>query len=156
VSDTDSLKLDELATLAGTSPRTVRYYVQRGLLPAPAFRGKDTAYTREHLARLRAIRRLQERFLPLDAIQAELAGRTLVEIEAIADGAAQLAAAAPVASEVPAGDVPMAGADAYAACWVRWSLLPGLELSVAEGAADEVRELAEEIRRLVAQKGAKR
>jgi Ca-activated chloride channel family protein len=151
------LKLDELATLAGTSPRTVRYYVQRGLLPAPAFRGKDTAYTREHLARLRAIRRLQDRFLPLDAIQAELAGRTLAEIEAVADGAAHLAAAAPLPSEVHAADVPLAGADAYgAARWVRWSLLPGLELSMAEGAEDEVRELAEGIRRLVRQKGAKR
>ena len=52
----DVYKLEELARAAGTSPRTVRYYVQRGLLPAPAFRGKDTAYGPEHLVRLRAIR----------------------------------------------------------------------------------------------------
>src|SRR5687767_15979968 len=30
----EALKLDELAERAGVAPRTVRYYVQRGLLPA--------------------------------------------------------------------------------------------------------------------------
>ena len=66
-------KLAELAAEAGVSPRTVRYYVQRGLLSAPAFKGPDTVYGEEHLLRLKAIRVLQARFLPLDAIQVELA-----------------------------------------------------------------------------------
>lgn len=81
-----SYKIDELARASGMSVRTVRYYVQRGLLPAAAFRGKDTAYDHGHLVRLRAIRRLQEAFFPLDAIAVELDGRTAHEIEAIADG----------------------------------------------------------------------
>ena len=81
-----SYKIDELARASGMSVRTVRYYVQRGLLPAAAFRGKDTAYDHGHLMRLRAIRRLQEAFFPLDAIAVELDGRTAHEIEAIADG----------------------------------------------------------------------
>lgn len=81
-----SYRIDELAQAAGMSVRTVRYYVQRGLLPAAAFRGKDTAYDHAHLVRLRAIRRLQEAFFPLDAIAAELEGRPIEEIEAIADG----------------------------------------------------------------------
>ncbi len=81
-----SYKIDELARASGMSVRTVRYYVQRGLLPPAAFRGKDTAYDHGHLVRLRAIRRLQEAFFPLDAIAAELDGRTTIEIEAIADG----------------------------------------------------------------------
>lgn len=79
-------KLDELARAAGTSPRTVRYYVQRGLLPAPAFRGKDTAYGREHLVRLKAIRRMQDAFLPLDAIAIELERRSIAELERLAEG----------------------------------------------------------------------
>lgn len=73
-------KLEELAHKADVSPRTVRYYVQRGLLPAPVFRGRDTAYSGEHLLRLRAIKKLQEQFLPLDAIQAELERRSAREI----------------------------------------------------------------------------
>ena len=83
---TPTYKLDELATLAGVSPRTVRYYVQRGLLPAPDFKGKDTAYGREHLLRLQAIKHLQEQRLPLDEIQAELAHVHEAELERLARG----------------------------------------------------------------------
>lgn len=78
---TRTFKLEELAAEAGVSPRTVRYYVQRGLLPAPPFRGKDTAYDRSHLVRLRAIKQMQEAHLPLDEIQVRLANMTVGEVE---------------------------------------------------------------------------
>lgn len=167
VSDADTMKLEELAAKAGTSARTVRYYVQRGLLPAPAFRGKDTAYGRDHLVRLRAIRRLQDRFLPLDAIQAELAHASLDEIERLADGRSDPSAGVvtgpapvPPTSGHPyrnAGTVPSAPPSAPPSRWTRWELAPGLELEVAEGATDEVRELAEEIReRIVRWRGARK
>lgn len=77
---TATYKLHELAEEAGVAPRTVRYYVQRGLLPAPEFRGKDTAYGREHLLRLNVIKRLQQAHLPLDEIQARLANITEAEL----------------------------------------------------------------------------
>jgi len=77
---TPTYKLHELAEEAGVAPRTVRYYVQRGLLPAPDFRGKDTAYGREHLLRLQAIKRLQQAHLPLDEIQNRLANVTEAEL----------------------------------------------------------------------------
>ena len=67
-------KLDELAREAGVAPRTVRYYVQRGLLPPPVFRGPDTVYEERHLLRLLAIRRLQQAFLPLERIAVEIDG----------------------------------------------------------------------------------
>ena len=81
---TNTYKLEELAAEAGVSPRTVRYYVQRGLLPAPEFRGKDTAYGRAHLLRLLAVKQLQQAHMPLDEIQVRLASATLAEIEKIA------------------------------------------------------------------------
>ena len=144
-------KLDELASLAGTSPRTVRYYVQRGLLPAPMFRGKDTAYSREHLARLRAIRHLQARFFPLDAIETELARLTPQELEALAASSART----PTAHEAPADDAtpkrPLAKPE-RASRWARWQLAPGLELLVAEGATAAARDLAVEIRELARRK----
>lgn len=122
-------KLDELAHAAGMSARTVRYYVQRGLLPAPAFRGKDTAYEHEHLVRLRAVRRLQEAYFPLDAIAAELAGRSLAEIERIADGSVvPVAARAAAPAEVP--EPPRHTAH-------RAELLPGVELVIARDAPEE-------------------
>lgn len=73
-------KLQELAEEAGVAARTVRYYVQRGLLPTPEFRGKDTVYGREHLLRLHAIKRLQQAHLPLDEIHARLANATEDEL----------------------------------------------------------------------------
>jgi DNA-binding transcriptional MerR regulator len=81
---TPTYKLEELAAEAGVSARTVRYYVQRGLLPAPEFRGKDTAYGREHLLRLLAVKQLQQAHMPLDEIQVRLASATVAELEKIA------------------------------------------------------------------------
>ena len=169
MSDADSYKLDELAHAAGTSPRTVRYYVQRGLLPGPAFRGKDTAYSREHLVRLRAIRKLQERFLPLDAIQVELARLGPEELERLADGKHVTFATAPAADGAavslpgPSPSAPPSVAPPSSATWTRWTrreLAPGLELTLADDAGPEARALAEEIRifteSLIRQRGAKR
>jgi Ca-activated chloride channel family protein len=152
------MKLDELARQAGTSPRTVRYYVQRGLLPAPGFRGRDTAYGAEHLARLRAIRRMQERYLPLDAIEVELAGKSLAEIERLAEGGAPVSEPSP-RSVVPTPPAvsprpPPASGGAYrrpaerpleGRAWLRFALGPGLELHLDEGADPATRALAEEI-----------
>ena len=143
-------KLDELAQRAGVSPRTVRYYVQRGLVPAPEFRGPDTAYTDEHLARLRAIRALQERHLPLDAIEAALQGRSAAAVARIAEG------------EVPADlldapkDAPEVERESVASRWGRYALAPGLELHLDEAASEEVRALADALRREAAKHGARR
>jgi DNA-binding transcriptional MerR regulator len=133
-------KLDELARAAGMSARTVRYYVQRGLLPAPAFRGKDTAYRHEHLVRLRAIRRLQEAYYPLDAIAAELEGRTSSEIERMAEGHVRppvLSAPSP-----PAPSTSPATRDEVARSI---ELFPGVELTVADDAPPESVRLVEQL-----------
>jgi DNA-binding transcriptional MerR regulator len=145
-------KLSELAERAGVSPRTVRYYLQRGLLPQPAFRGPDTVYGDEHLVRLRAIRRMQERFLPLDAIESELARRTLGEIERIADGRD-----APETPNEPAAKA--SGLDEHekherhaAVRWERFTMARGLELHLAEDADEAARALFEEVRGLIERK----
>jgi len=134
------LKLSELAEAAGVSARTVRYYVQRGLLPAPEFRGKDTVYGADHLIRLRAIRRLQERYLPLDAIQVELERRDLAELTKIAAGeeVTTLSAAAPPATP-PARAAPGVPRVTMPDRWERFELAPGVELFVRdEGGARRV------------------
>ena len=64
--------LQDLADLAGVSPRTVRYYVAQGLLPSPGQVGPGAHYSEGHLARLRLIRRLQREHLPLAEIRAQL------------------------------------------------------------------------------------
>ncbi|HSM33679.1 MAG TPA: MerR family transcriptional regulator [Anaerolineae bacterium] len=66
--------IGELADLAGVTPRTIRYYVSIGLLPAPESAGPKTRYTDGHLKRLRLIRHLQRQHLPLAEIGQRLAG----------------------------------------------------------------------------------
>lgn len=79
----EALKLPELAAASGLPPRTIRYYIQRDLVPAPAFQGRDTLYPRETLLRLKLIQRLQARFMPLDRIRQELSGKSRTELEAL-------------------------------------------------------------------------
>ena len=64
--------IGELAGLAGATPRTIRYYVAQGLLPAPVGVGPSAHYTDDHLARLRLIRRLQHQHQPLSEIRLRL------------------------------------------------------------------------------------
>jgi DNA-binding transcriptional MerR regulator len=70
--DYDRYSLTELADIAGVTPRTVRYYLAQGLLPAVGQSGPGSKYDSGHLARLRLIRRLQGEHLPLAEIRRRL------------------------------------------------------------------------------------
>jgi Ca-activated chloride channel family protein len=153
-------KLAELAAEAGVSPRTVRYYVQRGLLSAPPFKGPDTVYGEEHLLRLKAIRVLQARFLPLDAIQVELARLSPDELRALAEAELPTAILPPAPPALPeplkSSEVSMTGPGAASkqapvASYRRWELAPGLELHLADTADEKTRALAERVRALIEQ-----
>jgi DNA-binding transcriptional MerR regulator len=60
--------LDELARLAGTTGRNVRAFQTQGLLPRPRLVGRRGFYGATHLARLRAILRLQDEGFSLGSI----------------------------------------------------------------------------------------
>jgi DNA-binding transcriptional MerR regulator len=64
--------ITEVAALTGTPVRTIRYYLSEGLLPSPGKVGTAARYDEAFVARLRAIRRLQERHLPLAEIRKAL------------------------------------------------------------------------------------
>ena len=145
-------KLAELAEAVGVSSRTVRYYVQRGLLPAPPFRGPDTVYGEEHLVRLKAIRVLQARFLPLDAIQVELQRLSLDDLRRLADSAPT--ATPPEHAPPPSATAPLLASrppPPGMARYERWEIIPGLELHVSEAADTKTRALAERVRALIAE-----
>ena len=72
--------MTDLASLAGVTPRTVRYYVSLGLIPAPEQAGRAARYGEDHLRRVRLIRRLQEQHLPLAEIRARLSSLTDDEV----------------------------------------------------------------------------
>jgi DNA-binding transcriptional MerR regulator len=68
----DDLDLQELAAAANVSERTIRYYVQQGLLPSPGTRGPKTRYDRAVVDRIRLIKRLQRHHYPLAEIRSRL------------------------------------------------------------------------------------
>ena len=102
--------IKELAELGGVTRRTVRYYVQRGLLPTPLGTGRGPHYTVAHLERLIHIRKLQETGVPLAEISAQL------------DGIPQTSMRAPELSPSES-------------TWVRFVLVDGVELHVRAGVA---------------------
>jgi DNA-binding transcriptional MerR regulator len=65
--------LDELSRETGFTVRTIRYYIQRGLLPSPGT-GRGLKYGEEYLDRLKLIRQLQKQHFPLDDIKKNLDG----------------------------------------------------------------------------------
>jgi MerR family transcriptional regulator, repressor of the yfmOP operon len=56
------LRIGELAELTGTTPRTIRYYEEIGLLPGPDDReqGKHRSYSENDVERVREIIRLRD------------------------------------------------------------------------------------------------
>lgn len=108
--------IEELCRLTGFPRRTVRYYVQEGLVDPPAGRGRGGYYSDLHAAQLARIRELQERGFRLDAIRGIAApGR-----------AAEPAAAARLPVGFPRSS------------WVRHVVTPGVELHVSAEAASRL------------------
>ena len=70
----DSWTLAELAEETGLAPRTIRFYIARGLLNGPAVAGRGAFYSTGHLETLEKIRKLQARGLMLADISRVLAG----------------------------------------------------------------------------------
>lgn len=104
-------RLKELCRAADVTERTVRYYIEEGLLPPPEGAGPFSRYNYEHWLRLQFIRRLKEEFLPLSEIKNLLAGKSVADLDKLARRSglldelpsqaqnAEVAASAPVAEK---------------------------------------------------------
>jgi DNA-binding transcriptional MerR regulator len=77
--------LTELCDMANVTKRTVRYYIQLGLLASPESQGPKAAYSHQHLITLRAIGLLKERHYPLAKIRSLLEGASTNDIEEVSD-----------------------------------------------------------------------
>src|SRR4029453_13995197 len=76
------MTIQELADRAEVTTRTIRYYVEQGVLPPPQ-RGRPAEYTEEHVARLALVKRLKEQYLPLEEIRDTMQRLSLEEVEAL-------------------------------------------------------------------------
>ncbi|NMC35160.1 MAG: MerR family transcriptional regulator [Veillonellaceae bacterium] len=64
--------ISELAARIGVSTRTIRYYVEQGLLPQPEIQGKYAVFNEDYLVRLKLIKYLKDAYLPLREIKRKL------------------------------------------------------------------------------------
>ena len=119
--------IEELAVLGGVTRRTVRYYVQEGLIPAPLGVGRGRHYGPEHLVRLQSVKALQEKGLSLDEVRHELER----------GGAGRRRAVAESRLEPPVA----------LSAWTKVEVVPGVELHVSRDrrlpSPGRLRELAE-------------
>lgn len=72
--DTPRYTLDDLAALTELPRRTVRYYIQQGLIDRPVGEKRAAYYTAAHLDQLLTIRKWQQAGLSLERIRDILAG----------------------------------------------------------------------------------
>ena len=87
-------RLQDLADRSGVEPRTIRSYIERGLLPGPDSLGRNASYGQGHLARLRAIGLLRDANpeVTLDQIRQLLGQLPESQIRAIAEGEVRIGA----------------------------------------------------------------
>ncbi len=77
---TKTYLISELEQLTGLARRTIHFYVQKGLVPAPSGKGGPARYAEESLLRLQIIRVLQGSHLKLDGIREALDGMDSVQM----------------------------------------------------------------------------
>ena len=61
MTDEGGYRLSELAELLDLSPRTIRWYIEKGLLPSQGRQGPNTRYPAGDVHRLKVIKELQQR-----------------------------------------------------------------------------------------------
>ena len=92
--------IKDLCELTGFSARTIRYYVQEGLLEPPAGRGRGGFYFDSHLEKLKLIKSFQEKGMRLSVIIGYLKRGEVKEAKYLRD------------------------------VWVKYEIIPGLEITV--------------------------
>ena len=146
--DESDPSLQDLSERSGCQPRTIRYYVQEGLLPKPQHRGPRATYAPDAVERLTIIRAWQQRGQTLDEIRSRLAQMAPEAIRATAlivrDPATGLSepsatdpAAAPrtsrsrtTSSRIP-GLASVTDLAAQATTWQRYRVADGIEIQVS-------------------------
>jgi len=80
---TNDLTLEDLVRISGLTLRTLRFYIQEGLLQGPDTHGKFSRYSQLHLDRLEMIHRLKNLRFPIKEIRHLLNNMTPEEINQV-------------------------------------------------------------------------
>ena len=110
------LSIQELSDQTGLPRRTIHFYIQQEIIPAPSGAGLGAFYQKVHLIRLKLIPVLREQGLRLDDIREKFNKHTLPELETLLTTAEELhKKILPVSSPAPiqSKTVPMQPARTY-------------------------------------------
>jgi len=110
--------IEKLCELTGYSRRTIRYYVQEGLLAPPAGRGRGGFYFDSQLQKLRQIKALQDEGLKLSEIRKVLASEEKPEPSPLRE------------------------------LWIRYPVAPGIEIHISKHLEEEERKRVAEVVRV--------
>jgi DNA-binding transcriptional MerR regulator len=119
--ETKQYTIEDLCDLTGFSRRTIRYYVQEGLIDPPAGRGRGGFYFDSHLEKLLKIKSLQDKGLRLSAILPVLKQRDLPQPQ----------------QEIVVREV-----------WVRYPIVDGVEIHISRDLEEKERKKLDEIVRV--------
>jgi|CryGeyStandDraft_6_1057127.scaffolds.fasta_scaffold181885_1 DNA-binding transcriptional MerR regulator len=72
----ENYRIEQLVDLTGLSRRSIRYFVQKGLIKPPTGRGRGAFYDDDHLKTIREIRSLRDKGLRLSKIREKLKSQT--------------------------------------------------------------------------------
>jgi DNA-binding transcriptional MerR regulator len=102
----ESYSLNDLVDATGIEARTIRSYIERGLLAGAQARGRAATYSKEHLSKLRVIKSLRRARpnIGLSEIRILLQGLNPEQIQALASGSITAATRAIDESAEPEGD----------------------------------------------------
>jgi len=116
--------IKDLSVLTGFPVRTIRYYIQQGLIYPPAGGGRGSFYFDSHMERLLEIKNLQDKGLKLTEIQAILQDKSEPKIYKLARRP-----------------------DEMRELWIRIPVAPGVEISFQRNVEEkEPKKIAELIR----------
>jgi DNA-binding transcriptional MerR regulator len=161
VEDSEGYSIQQLAEKAGVSVRTIRFYIDEGLLAAPPVKGRYTVYSDEYVDRLEMIRRLKDMFLPLKEIRERVTSLSWSEVklalkqntrqEKRLQISEQSGSALNYISELlsaptaPSRLVAPPAASAQPEAWERLTLAPGIELHIRSDASSANQRLAHQV-----------
>ena len=109
--------------MTGLTRRTIRYYVQRELIPKPAGGGRGHYYTDKHLRRIETIQKWQAQGVPLEKIKVLLGREEIIREEIVTN----LEAIAPPCPTSPVSTTK----------WTKVSIGDCVELSFRDGTLTE-------------------
>ena len=152
--------IQELSELTGFSRRTIRYYIQEGLLEPPAGRGRGGYYYDSHLNILSKIRQLQNQGLKLGSIAqilkdplTETLGKHIPDPDirfkaASADSAVDEIASFARESFAESKEAAASPAPPAREIWVNYSIVDGVALCIRRDIDIKHRKLVDQVLRL--------